>query len=432
MRRGMRSTLAAMAAGIALVAGLTAPATAGSTPVVVSACEGQNAEVIQAVDHSYIYESWIGCGGIGFAYSADNGMHFSQSIAMPLSTAASNTWDPTVAVAPNGTLYVAYMIDNGTYSLPVVAASFDHGKTFPQVSSLTPPVQHNWGDRPYIAVDPHGTVYLTWDYGPSAAQVVSVCSPTGSCAFSNGDLNGVIQKSTDGGKTWGPITPIGPGFPTQGADSAPLVIEPSGRIDALFLGHDITGSDLKVGPGKEYFTYSDDGGKTWAPRVQVGAAAGDVAVNQWWIDGSLAIDKGQNLYATWDTQSPQGDVGWLSYSKDHGRTWSQPQRVTPDHDNAAHLMAVIGAQSGRAYVAWLTNASGSWVLYARPFAINKGWGSNPVLASGSIQGSNPVWPGDTIGVNMQGSKLALSWGSAVGGPKSNAEIYFTTLTFPGR
>ena len=437
MRHGMRSTLGVMAVGAALLVGLAAPAGAASagaasTPVLVSNCGGQNAEVEQAVDHAFVYESWIGCGGIGFAYSADGGKHFSTPVTMPLSTTAKGgSWDPTLTVAPNGTLYVGYMIDDGTYAHPVLAASFDHGKSFPQVSSLIPPVQHNWGDRPFVAAGPHNTVYVTWDYGPSAAEVKFVCSPTGSCAFSNGDLNGVIQKSADGGKTWGPITPIGPGFPAQGADSVPLVVEPSGRIDALFLGHDITGSDLKVGPGQEYFTHSDDGGKTWAPRVEVGPNAGQIAITEWWIDGAIGIDQGQNLYATWDTQGPDGDVGWLSYSTDRGRTWSQPVRVTPDHNNAVHLLAVTGAQPGRAYLAWLTDASGSWALYARPFSIHKGWESDPVLASGNIQGSDPVWAGDTIGVSMQGSKLALSWGSAVGGPKSNDEIYFTSMTFHG-
>lgn len=28
-------------------------------------CTGQNAEAEEAVDHSYVYETWIGCGGIG-------------------------------------------------------------------------------------------------------------------------------------------------------------------------------------------------------------------------------------------------------------------------------------------------------------------------------------------------------------------------------
>src|SRR5215475_8611808 len=36
-------------------------------------CQGQNAEVEQAVDYPYVYEVWIGCGGIGFARSTDGG-----------------------------------------------------------------------------------------------------------------------------------------------------------------------------------------------------------------------------------------------------------------------------------------------------------------------------------------------------------------------
>src|SRR5437660_337818 len=82
---------------------------------------------------------------------------------------------------------------------PVVAASFDHGVTFPQVTSLVPPDAKNWGDRDFIAVGPDGVVYMTWDYGPNRTSVTFICSASGSCAFGTGDLNVVMQKSNDGG-----------------------------------------------------------------------------------------------------------------------------------------------------------------------------------------------------------------------------------------
>ena len=47
-------------------------------------CRGQNAEAEQAVDGRYVYVAWIGCDGIGFARSANDGRSFGRPNPMPL------------------------------------------------------------------------------------------------------------------------------------------------------------------------------------------------------------------------------------------------------------------------------------------------------------------------------------------------------------
>ena len=274
-------------------AGATTTYTVSPVADVSRGCAGQNAEVEQAADRSgrYVYELWMGCKGIAFARSADGGHHFSSPINPPGSVASS--WDPALAVAPNGTVYASFMITRKGYTYPVVAASFDHGVTFSQVTSLVPPVRKNWGDRDFIAVAPDGAIYVTWDYGPSAAAVTYICNPAGSCAFATGDLNVVIQKSTDGGKTWGPIIPVSPGFPASGGDSAPLVIEPDGRIDLEYQGYHITNDvTYTMTPAHSYFTSSDDGGSTWSVPVQIGPDRLTMSKAEWWIDGAIGMDAG--------------------------------------------------------------------------------------------------------------------------------------------
>src|SRR5438477_8013756 len=125
--------------GALAVLGLAAPrafaASSAAGPVidVSSACAGQNAEVEQAVaPPHYIYEAWIGCGGEGFARSADGGAHFSAPVTLPDS---SQSDDPAVAVAPDGTVYVSYLRYFHNKGYPVVATSFDHGASF-RASSL--------------------------------------------------------------------------------------------------------------------------------------------------------------------------------------------------------------------------------------------------------------------------------------------------------
>jgi hypothetical protein len=423
-------------AGACVFLGLAAPpasaASSGAGPVtdVSSACAGQNAEVEQAVaPPRYVYEAWIGCGGEGFARSVDGGAHFSKPITLPDSSGSD---DPAVAVASDGTVYVSYLRYYDNYAYPVVATSFDHGKTFSQVASLNPHVAGNWGDRDFIAAGRHGAVYVTWDYGPSAADVKIVCSPTGSCAYSAVDATAVIQKSTDHGKTWGAVTPMQPGFPAGGGYDASVLVQPNGVIDALIWGHQLDPGTFAVHPGHEYFTSSADGGKSWSPAVEVGASAGPIAILTWWIDGDLSTDRAGNLYATWDTQTSSGDIGWLSYSTDHGRTWSAPVRVTADQDNALHNVQSAGAGPGIAEVAWQAdNSPQGYATYLRPFSIRRGWLA-PVRQVSVDYGAPAIWPGDTFGISVLPGRngprgpenVALSWGSAVGGSQ-NSEIYAT-------
>jgi hypothetical protein len=386
-----------------------------------SACPGGSAEVEQATaPPRYVYEAWIGCGGEGFARSTDGGAHFSKAITLPDSSGSD---DPAVAVSPGGVVYVSYLRYTKNHAYPVVATSFNHGATFSQVSSLIPARVGNWGDRDFIAAGRGGTVYVTWDYGPSMADVKIVCSPVGSCAYSAVDATAFIQKSTDYGKTWGPLIPMQPGFPAGGGYDASLVVQPSGVIDALIWNHQLNPATFAVHPGYESFTSSRDGGKTWSPARKVGGRAGTIALPTWWIDGNLGTDQAGNLYATWDTQTSSTDVGWLSYSTTGGRTWSAPRRVTPDSYKLIHNVEVVGISPGRVAVAWQVDTPLGYATYLRPFSIGGGWLA-PVTRVSNHYGASTEWPGDTFGLSvLPGSgRIALSWGTSVGTTK-DPEIY---------
>ena len=440
-----RLAFAALAAGSLVVAlpmiAAASPARPVSRVVDVSrACDHQNAEVEQAVDQrlGIVYEEWMGCGGIGFASSTDGGIQFGAPFRLPGSMNSQGfAWDPAVAVGPQGTVYAAFMIQRGPYTYPVVEASFDHGVTFPQRSSLVPPVRGNWGDRDFIAAAPDGTLYVTWDYGPSASAVTYICTHGGSCAFATGDLNVVVQRSTDGGRTWGPIVHVSPGFPASGGDSGPLVVEPDGRVDILYQGYQVTNdTTYTLKPAHSYFTASIDGGRTWSPPRLVGADRPGLTMSlaEWWIDGAIGLDAGGTLYATWDTQGKNEDIGWLSVSTDHGLHWSPLVRVTDDHDLATHIVEVVGASPGLAYVGWLTDAPRQgYAQYVRPYSAARGWLGPAVRISGDLYGNPTVWPGDTFGINLLSpSEPVVSWGSAVPmrtGHKPRSQVFAATISF---
>jgi hypothetical protein len=427
-------TVAALAATVLIVGVTPAAAAPGATytigPVTdtSASCSGQNAEVEQAADaqRGYVYEIWMGCRGIAFARSTDGGVTFQTAISVPGAVGSNvNAWDPAVAVAPDGTVYAAFMIAKGSQWYPVVAASFDQGVTFPQVTSLVPPDAKNWGDRDFIAVGPDGAVYVTWDYGPERTSVSEICASNGSCAFATGDLNVVVQKSTDGGKTFGPMVHVSPGFPASGGDSAPLVVEPNGRIDVLYQGYRITNTTTyAMDPAYEYFTSSTDGGATWSAPVRLGPNNGTMSLAEWWIDGDLALDAAGNLYAVWDTQGSDNDIGWLSYSTDHGAHWSTPVQATPDESNVPHVMQVAGGGSGIAYVSFFSNADPrGYADYLRTFSTTRGWLSDPVRVSPEF-GDTSVWPGDTFGIStLSPNRVVLAWGSATPSTAKRSEIF---------
>lgn len=381
-------------------------------------CAGGSSEVEEAfAPPSYIYAEWIGCGGIGFARSTDSGQHFDAAMTVPGSKGFS--WDPAITVATDGTVYAAFMHGNGQASsasnYPVVAVSHDHGATFTHVHQDLPPAPGNWGDRDFIAAGPGNELFLTWDYGPSDAEVRTLCAKAGSCSFSNGDFNAVIQTSGNGGATWGPIIHLEPGFPLGGGYGAPLVVRPGGSVDVLYIAHPTDPVTDKVHPGYEYFTSSTDGTHWPAAPEKIWPGKGTLSVPEWWIDGDISADAAGNLYVTWDTQTAGGDIGWLTYSEDSGRTWSAALRVTPDTDNAPHIVESAGGQAGIAYIAWQTSAPAQgYATYLRPFSIEHGWLA-PAIKVSAAYGNARVWPGDTFGISpLPDGSISLTWGSALG------------------
>ncbi len=57
----------------------------------------------------YVYMAFEGCDhgdGIGFVRSTNAGTSYSPPVALP---GSHGGWDPSLAVAPDGTLYVAFM-----------------------------------------------------------------------------------------------------------------------------------------------------------------------------------------------------------------------------------------------------------------------------------------------------------------------------------
>ncbi len=68
----------------------------------------------------------------------------------------------------------------------------------------------------------------------------------------------------------------------------------------------------KLHLGHEIFTSSPNG-STWPDTLRkLWPSAGTLSLREWWIDRDISADAAGTLYATWDTQTASGDIGWLS------------------------------------------------------------------------------------------------------------------------
>lgn len=412
---GVPSAAAASTAGPAPGSSpLPSPASSPTNVLVDAPCNasGGNAEVEQAFDPiaGYLYETWIGCGGIGFSRSSDGGRSFSAAMTVP-GPANSSYWDPAIALAPNGTVYIGYMVSSPG-DAPVVAWSYDDGASFAGYAYVFTPGPSEFSDRDFVAVAPNGTLYVTWDYSPNASADVIGCAFGGSCYFTNGDYNIVCASSTDGGAHWTPLVPVDPEYPYGGAPAGPLLVEPNGAVDVLYEDYNVTGPSLALGVGANYFTRSTDGGRTWSPRVAVSNLT--FPDTDWWINGDLVRDAAGTLYATFDGRNGSEDNAWLATSTDGGVRWSD-QILNPDRDGAAHIMVEAAtAEPGAAYVAWMSNnSSGYWSTFERPLGAN-GSLLGPVTTVSSQLGIPGYWVGDTIGISYTGAgNVAVSWSYGV-------------------
>ncbi len=417
----------ALVRSLGLVA-LSAPSAAVGSMVEVNGSLGTfNAEVESAVDPvtGYVYDEWIANDGIGFARSRDGGASFDPAFILPGSQnfydpatpkVFASSWDPAVVVSQDGVVYAAFMYAtsfNNPAGSPYVAVSLDHGATFGTATPVIIPPKQSFSDRDFIAVAPDGTVYVTWNFAPLAKRIAFLCSPTGSCSYAKGDFNLLITASHDQGRTWSTPNVVTPNFPRGGSLEGPVVVGADGEI---FVQFDVfaTAQNDRLSPGQEWFTSSKDGGVTWSTPFLL---SGPYTVQQavWWIEGTLAIGPDGTLYAAWDVQTDQGDIGFVRYSTDQGVTWSPMIRVTPDVNDAAHIMQVAAGEGGVAYVGWLTNntAAGAWGVYAATLTTSTNTVGSVVQVSSQV-GDPAWWPGDTLGMAYLGNgKVSFSWGAQV-------------------
>ncbi|MDQ6798784.1 MAG: exo-alpha-sialidase [Actinomycetota bacterium] len=218
-------------------------------------------------------------------------------------------------VGPDGALYMAWRNRDDPSTAPhpiVVAKSTDGGATFTRTSlgdvgpaPTTAPAPAGSSGYPRMAVDPkNGALYVVY------------------VGFNFGDLDAIIQHSTDGGATWSPPLrvnddPKGTGVRQLGPKVA---VAPNGRVDVSWLDTRATYPSAIVpkpaGNGDVYYASSSDGGATFTANRRVSDRSinlddgllGRIGTYTWWGPVAAPLGTDSVLFAWGDSRNGNVDT----------------------------------------------------------------------------------------------------------------------------
>ncbi|WP_285617322.1 sialidase family protein [Actinoallomurus iriomotensis] len=178
------------------------------------------------------------------------------------------------------------------------------------------------------------------------------------CADS-GDIDLVLKRSTDGGRTWGPLQVVLPGDGDTRDNPAPVVDRRTGRIVLMTSYNPVS----DVTRRRPFVQYSDDDGATWSAPRDITDEVVKPLWNSWYAtgpghgtqlqhgphEGRLIIPANHEGGGGALKGGPQG--GNLNYSDDGGLTWkigADDTRTT--NDVSPGELSTTELADGRIYV----------------------------------------------------------------------------------
>ena len=150
-------------------------------------------------------------------------------------------------------------------------------------------------------------------------------------------------RSTDGGETFGdPVLISDDGWVASFCPGAGIAIDvdTEDRIHAVWW----TGG-RKPDEAGIYHTYSENGGKSFAPRQLISEATADTVLHT-----QVAVDKNDTVYAVWQGVLEDRAQLFLAHSRAGTGEWSQTYRVNDSTWNGFYPM--VSVDDEKLYVAW--------------------------------------------------------------------------------
>lgn len=188
--------------------------------------------------------------------------------------------------------------------------------------------------------------------------LLAFCEGRKNSRSDTGDIDLVLKRSSDGGKTWGKLQVVWNDGRNTCGNPCPVVDESTGRIWLPMTWNDGRDRESQIqkktshDTRRVFITYSDDDGKTWAKPKEITAAAkkpewtwyatgpgNAIQIRHGRYQGRLVVPCDHNLLIAGKNHRRSHCL----YSDDHGRTWKLSKPVG-DHTNEC---AVVELTDGR-------------------------------------------------------------------------------------
>ncbi len=157
--------------------------------------------------------------------------------------------------------------------------------------------------------------------------------------------NHVMVRSVDGGKTFSDPIPISDdGWVSHGCPHAGISI----AADQQEVIHAVwwTGGRTKQEAGI-YYTRSEDGGQSFAPRQLIAEARDDIVMHT-----HITVDQNDTLYAAWVNLEDNQPKIFLAYRPIGETEWSPIQQVNDDPDWYA-FYPMLSTDEENLYLSWM-------------------------------------------------------------------------------
>ncbi len=257
------------------------------------------------------------------------------------------------------------------------------------------------------------------------------------------DIDVGISRSTDGGRTWGPmikamtrdIEGIGQGI----GDAAILVDDETGRLWIAVLAAPKTGHPIwrsvagSVSPdnvGQFLLAYSDDDGVTWSDPINITPdikRLGDEDTENWGLlfqgpgngitmrDGTLVFPS--QVWTVRADGSIGESLGVLVYSKDRGETWQSSRATTYNHIHASESQAVELSDGGILFNARNEHRNG-FRMVATTADLGQTWQPHPTDRCPQTGLNEPTCQASILRVSFDPNIIAFSNPATTGGRHS--------------
>ena len=381
---------------LALVAGCTKAPTASKTqptsPQRISSPEGIASEpAIVATKDGAAYVVWVEHRGkeadVMLQRFNSDGQSLGAAIRVNPQAGQATAWrgdQPTMAVAPDGAVYVGWTgradPASGTSPDIYLSTSRDGGQSFSAPVKVNDDSKPNDHGMHSLAVAADGRVYVAWlDERNVAVEPMEDMKMKGASSGHHMESNREVflSSSSDGGRSFSPnlsvASEVCPCCKTS------LAVGPDGRIYVSWR---------QVLPG-DYrhiaVSSSTDQGKTFA--------AATIVSNDEWVlkgcpvsGGALAADADGTLRVLWYAGGDKGQRGiYWSESRDGGKTFSARQLVA---ESAAHGTPALLRQTDNALAGMWQDGEGSksQILTARFTGATAKMGDGELPAAAAIGG----------------------------------------------